>query len=324
MPRLVVVGAKVSLDFHFDGAIVAGRHISNALPLPDQEVSRHHARIFPRDGQFFVADLDSRNGVFVNGEKIREQSLQPGDEIALGMTLLFFDPPEGKDCAELLSPRGLTIWAETPLKKVFLPARVTTFSREELDEAVARWLERRAAPAVLPYKLRSDFLQLALGLDRVQSRGALAEITLDFLTTRIGAARMAVMAVDARKKNLEILLRRADEELMDADENFEINRDVVRVALDGETAVFCPSCAKDYRFQHLIPAAGDYSLGSFLAAPFYRGREYGGFLYMDTPASGPAYDYKALLQAHLALSLMSKCMYWLSIGRHGKPVEKAE
>ena len=322
MPRLIVVAQKVALEFSFDEPVTVGRHISNALPLPDEEVSRRHAQLFPRDGRYAVSDLGSRNGVFVNGEKVREQNLQPGDEIAVGMTLLFYDPPEGDDYHELLSPRGLTIWNEMPERKVYLPASVTTYSRDAMDEALSRWLERRDSPALIPYKLRSDFLELALALDGVDSRGGLAGLVLDFLAERLGAARMTVMAVDARKKNLEILIRRVDEEVEDAEEDFEISRDIVRVALDGEKAVFCPACAKDYRFQHLVASGGDYALGSFLAVPFYRGREYGGFLYIDAPPGGPKYDRKALAQTHMALSLMGKCLYWLSVGRHGKPDRK--
>lgn len=318
MPRLMVAAEKIAVNFEFEGAVSIGRHVSNALPLPDEEVSRRHAQILARDGRFYVTDLNSRNGVFVNGEKVQERELGPGDEIAIGMTLIFFEPPEGGECEGLLSPRGQTIWKELPEAKTFRSTRKTTYSPAYLAEALERWLQRRDAVAAIPYKLRSDFLEFALTLDTENSRGALASQTLEFLRQRIGAGRMAAMAVDARKKNLEILVREIDEETNDASEDFEIGRDVVRVALDGESAVYCSSCAKDYRFQHLVKAAGDYPLGAFLAVPYYLGRRYGGFVYLDAPTGGPRYDYKALLQAHLAAALMSKALYWLDIGRHGK------
>jgi pSer/pThr/pTyr-binding forkhead associated (FHA) protein len=61
------------------------------LRLPDDEqhrVGRKHAEIVldPTTGDrtFILRDLESTNGTFVNGEKITERVLQPGDEIDIG------------------------------------------------------------------------------------------------------------------------------------------------------------------------------------------------------------------------------------------------
>jgi pSer/pThr/pTyr-binding forkhead associated (FHA) protein len=61
---------------------------------PEAKVSRRHARISFRDGQYFLEDLGSTNGTFVNrGRRLSpgtSQTLKDGDEIIVGKTFLRF------------------------------------------------------------------------------------------------------------------------------------------------------------------------------------------------------------------------------------------
>ena len=53
----------------------------------DEELSREHAEVARQpDGSLFIRDLGSRNGTWVNGERIDEHSLAPGDRIKVGAT----------------------------------------------------------------------------------------------------------------------------------------------------------------------------------------------------------------------------------------------
>lgn len=61
---------------------------------PEAKVSRRHARITLREGKYFLEDLGSTNGTFVNrGKRLQPGQLQPlqdGDEIIVGKTFLRF------------------------------------------------------------------------------------------------------------------------------------------------------------------------------------------------------------------------------------------
>ena len=61
---------------------------------PEAKISRRHARIINQNGQYFIEDLGSTNGTFVNrGRRLlpgKRQALQSGDEIIVGKTFLKF------------------------------------------------------------------------------------------------------------------------------------------------------------------------------------------------------------------------------------------
>ena len=65
-----------------------GRH--NHMVVEDSLVSRRHCQIHREDGGFFIEDLGSTNGTFVNGQRIHRHVLRSGDVIKLGQTELIF------------------------------------------------------------------------------------------------------------------------------------------------------------------------------------------------------------------------------------------
>jgi serine phosphatase RsbU (regulator of sigma subunit) len=67
------------------GALSIGRASANDLPLSDKMLSRRHVRIVKEGEGFTVEDLGSRNGTFVNGERLYSmRRLEPGDRISIG------------------------------------------------------------------------------------------------------------------------------------------------------------------------------------------------------------------------------------------------
>jgi hypothetical protein len=81
--------------------MIIGRHSTNDIPLPDRTVSKRHAVIGRVRGQAVVKDLGSRNGTFVNGQKVEKAILACGDRLKVGSVMLRFfqedETPTGKD-----------------------------------------------------------------------------------------------------------------------------------------------------------------------------------------------------------------------------------
>ena len=72
-----------------------GRKVDRDLVIPDPRVSREHASIVAENGEFFVVDLGSKHGTFVNGERVDRHKLQRNDRLEFGardVAYLIFHP----------------------------------------------------------------------------------------------------------------------------------------------------------------------------------------------------------------------------------------
>jgi hypothetical protein len=71
--------------------VVIGRAPECNIQLHDANVSRRHAEIHPRGTGYALVDLNSTNGVRVNGLRVAEAVLSDGDEILIGNTRMIFE-----------------------------------------------------------------------------------------------------------------------------------------------------------------------------------------------------------------------------------------
>lgn len=86
IPRLVVIVEGKPGKEHVlkPGITTLGRSPKTDIQVLFSEVSRTHAEVVWEADGFAILDLDSENGVFVNGEKVKKQALKDGDTIQIG------------------------------------------------------------------------------------------------------------------------------------------------------------------------------------------------------------------------------------------------
>jgi hypothetical protein len=84
---LTVNGTKHELD---EGNATIGRSKDCDIQVPDPNVSRRHAEIRQEGAAYWIVDLDSTNGMEVNGRRQKRAKLRQGDRITLGSTELVF------------------------------------------------------------------------------------------------------------------------------------------------------------------------------------------------------------------------------------------
>ncbi len=86
-PRLVITDALGRRTIPIERALLTfGRRSECDVRVTGADVSRQHAELLNRDGKIILRDAGSKFGTFVNGEKITERELKPGDSIGLGQT----------------------------------------------------------------------------------------------------------------------------------------------------------------------------------------------------------------------------------------------
>jgi hypothetical protein len=62
-----------------------GRAVGSAIRIPSSEVSRLHCRLTLEEGLLHVEDLESANGTFLNGQRVRGKAIvRPGDQLGVG------------------------------------------------------------------------------------------------------------------------------------------------------------------------------------------------------------------------------------------------
>jgi sigma-B regulation protein RsbU (phosphoserine phosphatase) len=100
----VVDGTEEIQSFEFrKDTIHIGRSSDNDIKMKDEYVSRRHLKVFKREGKYFLQDLSSSNGTFVNGLQVApgaEVEVKEGAPITVGMSLICL----GKTCLEQIIP----------------------------------------------------------------------------------------------------------------------------------------------------------------------------------------------------------------------------
>lgn len=86
-------GSKILID---RDVTTAGRHPESDIFLDDITVSRRHAEIRRKDGKFYVHDMGSLNGTYVNRDRIEHTELANGDELQIGKFKLVFFTAAGE------------------------------------------------------------------------------------------------------------------------------------------------------------------------------------------------------------------------------------
>jgi pSer/pThr/pTyr-binding forkhead associated (FHA) protein len=84
-PVLLVSAGVFQQNFRLNKpTMTIGRGAINDIVIPEQTVSTKHATITIENGSFFLNDLGSTNGTFVNGSRIDKKLLKAGDIIKFG------------------------------------------------------------------------------------------------------------------------------------------------------------------------------------------------------------------------------------------------
>jgi hypothetical protein len=83
-----------------------GRQLDNHLVLDDVLVSRRHAQLRAREGQYLLTDLGSKHGIRVNNLAVHEWVLQPGDVFRMGNTELIYGDEREESITQPIRPES--------------------------------------------------------------------------------------------------------------------------------------------------------------------------------------------------------------------------
>lgn len=90
--------------------VTFGREGDSSVPMRDRWASRHHCELFETSGRLMIRDLASKHGTYINGDRVDEHELLPGDKLMVGLTVIsiesiFIGDNETHESAEANSDR---------------------------------------------------------------------------------------------------------------------------------------------------------------------------------------------------------------------------
>ncbi|MFO0981190.1 MAG: FHA domain-containing protein [Planctomycetota bacterium] len=150
-----------------DKPVIIGRLEKRCqVVLAHESVSREHAKIFTRGATYTIADLNSANGTFVNGQRVTRHDLAPGDSVTLGkVTLRFAIEPDAAAVDEITLEAAADPPPSPPLatRAAATTAAADPFAGDpDVAAAEVSWQRREPAgapPSMPAIKQRDEILQ---------------------------------------------------------------------------------------------------------------------------------------------------------------------
>jgi len=251
-----------------------GRDQKNDLVLESKIVSRGHAQIVTAKEGLAIVDLDSHNGTFVNGTRIKEAPLQDGDEILIGEILLLYQETIKEDIhfSEDDSPldsRATIIRSIEDLAITGLLGREIQPSQRR-DERIEQ-LERNNRNLTILYQLSEQLISSI-------SLRELLNMIIELIFKSIDADRGFLMLIDEGENLIPKVVKYRDSK---GDEKITISRTIVNRVIQDRVAILTTDAMVDPRFSQ-----GEsiylHGIRSAMCVPLWRERDIIGIIHLDT------------------------------------------
>lgn len=253
MIRLHVVPAQGPAFEHLleGDTLVIGRASDSGLVLADRFLSRHHSRLFRREGALLLEDLGSRNGTLLNGQAVRAPTpVKPGDVIRISGSVITLhgDGDGGELSLAASSASSHTVFrrATDLLARGFTP-------REDLqtEEALRRYAERL------------DILnEVHRALGRSLAQDELLELILDRVFDHLQPEHGAIYL---KQKDGE-LVRAAGRTASGRQDDYLYSRSLIREVTENNLAALVLDVETDERFAAAMSILAS-GVRSLVAAP---------------------------------------------------------
>ena len=265
-----------------EGATI-GRDARNTFRLHDSEISRHHAELARTPEGYRISDLRSSNGTLLNGERVAQSLLKPGDRIRLGQSELIVTNEPGQPEPESELARKINM--------------ISVAGATEDGSEIVRSIKHSEGSRFLrfPERAESKWLQDALSnleilyasskaISTITDIDALLEHILELSFKSIRADRGCIMLKNADTGELQpkAVLYAAD---VDSEENITLSQTIVDWVLRRNEGVIVFDAPHDRRFGE---AASVVKLGirEAMCVPLQGRHDMLGVMYVDIKSDG--------------------------------------
>lgn len=241
-------GERYSLD---NPTTILGRHPDCHVVIDVGAVSRHHAKVLEIGGQYYVEDLNSRNGTSVNGDLVRSrQRLHVGDHIQVCDISFRFDSPSSSLMDE--EPSGVVI-EEMPNDSSRVMSRIDIISASG-----------SIALATTPEAKLQALIEISRGLSRTLEVDRVLPTLLDSLFRLFIQADRGFIIL--RNEDGQLIPRHTKLRRGDDDRLIRLSKTIIDQVVETKQAILSTDTMDDSRFQ-LSESIADFRIRSFICAP---------------------------------------------------------
>ena len=291
MPKLVIVsGVGVGSEFTLKDNNTIGRQPDCDIVLAEESISRKHARIYSQGGKYFLQDLGSTNGTFVNGKLIEKAEIVDRDVLATGNFMFTFHAVEqtpssnlGQTILSFEQERSSHVLKVIDARDYDLESDTSTFAGKD-DIAL---IQRRISTVNRIARTMATILDVDEILTRVLD---------DLFDVFSQAERGFIMLLDPESGDLIPKAIKIRNEKKTA--RIEVSRTILNTVIEGKKSILSADAAQDDRFK-MGQSIVDLNIHCVMCAPILYQNELLGVVNLDTSqiTGNFAQDDLALLTA---------------------------
>jgi HD-GYP domain-containing protein (c-di-GMP phosphodiesterase class II) len=253
-----------------------GRDKENKLHIRSNAVSRYHAVLFTENGQYYVQDLDSTNGTFLNERKVRKAKVAPADRITVADVDITIEGSPLLLQNDSL-PLDLTVTIDNPI-----PSTSAILIKNPTEELVLGDIMEATAANDLSRSYAA--LQVLYRADRVlrdiEDFRGLLENFMDLIMEVMPASRGYIFLLSGEKGLPVPYVRRAPEHA-GSDTEIVVSRTILAAAVENKESIISNDALVDERFVHSRSVA-KINVRSAICAPLVNRGKVLGIIYLDS------------------------------------------
>jgi len=250
-------GASEQFPLHGERAVM-GRHPDCDLVLESASVSRQHAQILRENNQFFVEDLHSRNGTFVNGQLISGRKLlQDGDRLKICDLSFTFYTDQPSDRMRLTDTSALALLEDDNGAAASQSSIMSKLDVTSSNSGVRLTVNPEA-------KLRA-MIEIAQNLGKAVSLDEVLSKLLDSLFKIFLQADRGFVILKSGPEGI-LIPKAVKHRRTDNEDQIRVSRTIVNQVMRTQEAVLSADAASDSRFD-TSQSIADLRIRSMMCAP---------------------------------------------------------
>lgn len=256
--------------------LTIGRDLENKISLDHTAVSRFHCLISTEKDTYYVEDLDSTNGTYLNGRRVKKENLSPGDELIIANVGIVVEaspssiyeshaPLKVNVSIDIKSSKDSSLTLTNPTENMGVTSFLSGFSSDEDSKSYN----------ALQILYKADY-----AFRDIEDLKQLMENLLDLIMENIPASRGYIFLIQRDTGNLVPYVRRPSE-ATGADTEVVVSHTILQTAVRQKSSFISNDALVDERFFH-SGSAVQASVTSAMCVPLINRGQVLGIVYLDS------------------------------------------